>query len=875
MRIATITKRITITLLLGLFLTPSALASLGLGEARVQSFLGQNLDVDITLVHSGEASLESLEVAVASLEDHARLGIPTDALALELDVVLDRRVTPPMIRLRSARAVESPFVQVLVDARWASGRILREYTLFIDPPTVPVAPPIRRQTDSTVTAPAPEVDRPVEPAPVAQPSPEAAERPVEPAPEEPAGIVEPAPGPVQDSGQEPAAVSGPLVVERGDTLWSIAANWRPEGSLSMHQAMLAIFDANRAAFMDDNINRLRRGARLILPAASDARAIPAAEATRRFLEQTRAWESGQAAPALVSAERLEEPGVVDEPMTAPAEEAISPEPAAQEAEPDTADAELGRGSEVDPVEEEQAASPAEDAVDVDTAQPRLELTPPDEDVMAEMSVLASEREELSERLSALESEVVRDGLATPEIESLVDQARQAIDSADVGGMMVASEDLARLEEQLREARQAREMEPAPDIAEPAVAPSTASPPESPAVGTGPSLLERWLVPALGGVGALLLIVALLVLRRRRAAAAEGQALDEADPPEPKRRVDSGPAVPVHENQAAASSEVDDAEAALIGILGRDEDEGDDEPDQDLVSPRDRTSLATEGFVPQAADDDAPDLAELSNRLESESSGKQASQPSRPETLDLDEEDYEALFASDEDHAGELDTVPEDGEPLTLDFEMPEQEPEQDAEELVEELQEPDAGSSGQTGGERSAADLDEPASGPGDMEGPGQSPESVADFDFGEQTPEASFAADGEESPDFSGEPSPFSLEDAERSELQNLREPDLTASDPEDEEWFALGDDEEQSTPEVLESDALANEPRDDASADMPDEPAAVLSDEDAEVKLDLARAYISMEDADSARSLLEEVINDGSSSHQEQARKLLDSLP
>ncbi|MEE4295754.1 MAG: FimV/HubP family polar landmark protein [Wenzhouxiangella sp.] len=869
MRIVNTTKRITVTLLAGFFLTQSALASLGLGEARVQSFLGQNLDVDITLMHSGEASLESLEVAVASLEDHARLGIPTDALALELDVVIDRRVTPPIVRLRSARAVESPFVQVLVDARWASGRILREYTLFIDPPTVPVAPPIRRQADSMDAAPESEVARPVEPAPAAQSSPPRPERPAERAPDEPTEVVEPDPGPVESS----AEVSGPLVVENGDTLWSIASNWRPDSSLSMHQAMLAIFDANPAAFMDDNINRLRRGARLIMPAAADARAIPAGEATRRFLEQTRAWESGQAAPAVVAAEPIGQPEPVDEPTPEPAEEAASAESEGQEAASDGAEAEPGDESNVEPVEQELPAAAAEDAMDVDASQPRLELTPPDEDVMTEMSALAYEREELSERLSVLESEIARDGLATPEIDNLVDQTRQAIDSADVGGMMVASEDLARLEEQLREARQAREMETAPEIAEPAVAPSTAAAVEPAAADSSPSMAERWLGPVLGGVGLLLLMVALLVLRRRRAAVAEDQAVAESDPPETKGIVEPEPAAPVQDQAAAASSEVDDAEAALMGILGRDEDEEDDQRDRGLDSTRDRTSLATEGFVPQAADDDAPDLAELSNRLESDSSKSEASAPSRPETLDLDDEDYESLFASDEDNGADAESVPEDGEPLTLDFEMPEEGPEQEAEELGQILEEDRAEASGETPGELSTAEPTKGTSELTDLEGQDESSEAVADFDFGEEINEEPVATNLEESGDFSEEPSPFSLEDAESPAQQNLQESDVAASDSEEKEWFALGDDEPANS-EIVEADGFAEEVPEDVNEDMPAGAVAALSDEDAEVKLDLARAYISMEDADSARSLLEEVINDGSSSHQEQAKKLLDSL-
>ncbi len=867
MRIVSTTKRITITLLLGLFLAQTALASLGLGEARVQSFLGQNLDVEVTLVHSGESSLESLEVAVASLEDHARLGIPSDALALGLDVVLDRSVSPPIIRLRSMRPVESPFVQVLVDARWSSGRILREYTLFIDPPAVPVAPPILRTVETLDAEPEPETPGAAEPASTAQPAQPSSETLAERDQEEPPASAEPT--------AQPPSESEPRVVESGETLWSIASSWRPESSLSMHQAMLAIFDANPAAFMDDNINRLRRGARLVLPTAADARAIPSGEATRRFLEQTRAWESAQAIAAPVSSEPSAE---VPAPEPTPEPE---PESIVEDTDPAEADADPADSLDQDRMaEEEPAAAGLEESMDPEAAQPRLELTPPDEDVEAEMAALASERERLTDRLESLESEIARDGLATPEIDSLVDQARQAIDSADVGGMMVASEDLARLEEQLREARQARASESVPEITEPEAAQPEVVEPEPTAASSSPTLVERWLGPALGGVGALLLITALLVLRRRRAAAAGA-----GEDPETTGAGGSEPAAPVADDDAVDRPEAEDAEAALMGILGRDEDdeeqgEKDDkqiELDEGTGSSRDRTSLATEGFVPEAADDHAPDLAELSNRLESEdATTDEASTPSSPETLDLDDEDFDALFASDEGNESDTDAVPEDSEPLALDFEMPEREPEQEGDELggsdefdAETSAEAAAGQAGET----PPAKADESVSESAGMDDNGESSD-FDDFDFGEATSEASIAPESTEGVDSTDEFSHFSLDDSEDAQAKSSQESDDQAQASEDKAWFGLGDEDPLAESQPTDVEATTDEGQFDGDDELAGEPGAELSDEDAEVKLDLARAYISMEDGGSARSLLEEVINDGSSSHQEQARKLLDSL-
>src|SRR5690625_5253995 len=129
--------------LLGLILYPAGgLQALGLGEARVESWLGQPLDVTVGLLDVDRDEAESVRVVPASLADFERLGIPSEALGLGLEVEVDRRATPPQVRVRSRHSANDPIVRLLLDARWSSGRVLREYTLFLDPPTTPSAPPV-------------------------------------------------------------------------------------------------------------------------------------------------------------------------------------------------------------------------------------------------------------------------------------------------------------------------------------------------------------------------------------------------------------------------------------------------------------------------------------------------------------------------------------------------------------------------------------------------------------------------------------------------------------------------------------------------------------------------------------------------------------
>jgi pilus assembly protein FimV len=889
MRTVTMIKSTAIILFAGLGLCQMAWASLGLGEARVQSFLGQNLNVEIALVGSEVGSLDSLQVVVADADDYSRLGVPVDALALGLSVTLDPSVDPPVIRLRSSRAMEDPFAQVLIDARWSSGRILREYTLFIDPPAVPVAPPIRRAPEpepASAEAPAEVPPPPADVEATAEterlPEPVAAEAPQEPpladSPEAVPAETDDVSVPLASDSTGPASV----VAQNGDTLWSIAADWRP-ADLTMHQAMMALFDRNPDAFMDDNINRLRRGARLALPRANEARVLPRAEATRRFQEQIRAWEAARAAssPAVLESAPEATPAPVTEPPPQP-EPVVEPEAVeeptdavAEVAEPPIPEEEATFEEDA-PADQTAAASNNQPVAAEPPAQPRLELTPPDEDELAETAAIAAERDRLTEQLNELQAQITDEGLDNAEISALVDQARQAIESADAGGMMVASEDLARLEAQLREAREDRAAQQQAEQAA-AAASEPEAPSQSPEMVREPpavSFLERWMWPLVGVAGGLVLLMTLLGIRRRRTADADEPAVSGKTPAasdnQPKPSADDT------RDDAVANAGNDeseaDAEAALMGILGRADDE-----QEDRAAAMDSESDGEEAAAPDH--DEAPDLAKLSNRLEAEDhESESASSASKiedfeddsapqsaaknPQTLSLEDEDYEALFASDNDSGQDVADVEEEPGHLTLDFELPEDDAD---EEMVSGLDE-------------AARDLDsDPTESPDDDEsaaGVFSLAESDSDLEVDGNGNVLSEAGVDESDPDELGAGlAPFELDDAQGDATSADQPPE---GHGDEKEWFALDDDEQPAETSAVEPSEMPEDPDNQTSEteEAPMEEPAALADEDAEVKLDLARAYISMEDPDSARVLLEEVASDGSPSHREQAQKLMDSL-
>lgn len=837
-----------------LAVSTSAVAGLGLGEARVDSFLGQNLEARITLLQPSQSALESLEVSVASTEDHARLGVPTEALALGLDLVLDDSVDPPILRLRSRRPANDPFLQVLVNVRWSSGRMLREYTLFLDPPAVPVAPTVRRREEAAPEAP-PEA------------APETAERPA----------AAPEPAPTARTEPEPSAPvpDDEVVVQRGQTLWAIASNWRPDPSLTMNQAMVAIFERNPEAFINNNVNRLRQGARLSMPEAAAARNIPAAEATRRMQEQTEAWQAG-------TDPRPAAPDPQPEPVPEPVEPA---EPEAAETEP------------VDPVpveDEAPAETEAAEPVVEAAAEPRLELVPPDEDIVAEAAALGAERERLSRRLDSLEAEAASEGLESPEIATLADSIRQAIDSADAGGLLVASEDLAVFEQQLREARLAREAEQ-PPVQEPEPAPATEPAPRAPAA-TPDGFLDRWLWPLVGGAAGLVLLMVLLALRRRwasQAAETEPEPVPAQQPSAPatvapaplpeqpaaEEDVPTDDALPRAEESAGQKDRGQDGDAALAGILGR-SDAPEPSPIPEQAEDNDRA----------VADDEAQDLAELSNRLDP---GEGERQKTADDELTLEDEDLDALFAEPEEPAGQpASEAAEDHEPLTLDFDLPEFEPEPAPE------PEPDKGSV-ESGGADSDADPALPdftvQPSPGDFtREDAEISEPESSDDMASEDPLATLLDDDDTPETDDRVQSGLSIEQTDEVSGDKAFEADDDSDDDGTLEDFVSALDEE-SPDEVPDSEVPAdtNSPwldldetpaAEQAGADEDEQapsdtesgvPDAQLSDEDAEVKLDLARAYLSMEDPESARVLLEEIMTDGSDAQREQAQKLIDQLP
>ncbi|MBP6514813.1 MAG: hypothetical protein KA224_06505 [Steroidobacteraceae bacterium] len=250
-----------------LLLAPQAAMALGLGDIRLNSSLNEPLAAEIDLVAATPEEVSALQAKLASRDLFQRYGLDRpqflDSLQFRVGKGRDGR---SVLIVRSTAAITEPFVTFLVEASWSSGRLLREYTLLLDPP---VYAPGELAKGAAVSAPV--VSAPAAPRAPTAPAPVSGEPVAAPPPVTPASVARP----------------GTVTVRRNDTLAGIAHQLAPSRG-ETNQMIVALYRANPQAF-SGNINRLKAGAELRVPEASTVASIAAREAAREIAEQTAAW----------------------------------------------------------------------------------------------------------------------------------------------------------------------------------------------------------------------------------------------------------------------------------------------------------------------------------------------------------------------------------------------------------------------------------------------------------------------------------------------------------------------------------------------------------------------------------------------------------
>ncbi len=253
--------------------------ALGLGDLSVKSSLNQPLEAEISLLEVRDLTSVEIKSQLASPEDFSKAGVGREFFltGLKFTPVLNAN-GKSVIRVTSANPVKEPYLNFLVEVLWPNGRLLREYTILLDPPLYTPQQVVYAPRSATVARSArPET-------PVQQPT------------SRPAAAAAPAQmARSQAATRSTNALQGSdYRVQRNDTLWDIAA--RVGGSSAVHQTMLAIQDLNPNAFIDGNINRMKSGQVLRLPTEQDINRRSRVEAIGQVAEQNNQWKTGREKP---------------------------------------------------------------------------------------------------------------------------------------------------------------------------------------------------------------------------------------------------------------------------------------------------------------------------------------------------------------------------------------------------------------------------------------------------------------------------------------------------------------------------------------------------------------------------------------------------
>ncbi|MHB1113561.1 MAG: type IV pilus assembly protein FimV, partial [Acidovorax defluvii] len=240
--------------------------ALALGRITVQSALGEPLRAEIDLPQITPAEADTLRATTASPEVFRAQGMEFNPAVNNLRVQLQRRPDgTAVLRLSSDRPVNDPFVDLVLDATWGSGHIVRSYTMLFDPPAL-------RRAAPTVTA-APQISVPSAKAQAGA------------APRVSAAPASTPPRNTPAASPRTAPADG-VTVQPGDTAGRLANAYRP-ASVSLDQMLVALMRANPDAFIQGNVNRVKAGAVLQMPDEATALATPVGEARQVLAAQSR------------------------------------------------------------------------------------------------------------------------------------------------------------------------------------------------------------------------------------------------------------------------------------------------------------------------------------------------------------------------------------------------------------------------------------------------------------------------------------------------------------------------------------------------------------------------------------------------------------
>ena len=283
-----------ISLAICLAAMPFAADAAGLGKLTVVSGLGEPLSAEIELLSTTPEELSSLTAAIAPEEAYNVQGVERTAIHNAIKIEVAKKADgKPILKITTRQPVSDPFLDMLIQVDWSTGRLLREYTVLLDPPGYATQTAASPQSPATTSIGGTEED-------VSKLPPLQEQVPLNGATESRSGKssgkkksagakVAPVVSDSSESGESASSPSDHTTV-RGDTLSTIALQNKIEG-VSLDQMLVGLYRANKDAFVGGNMNRLKVGQIVRIPGPEELQSISRAEASQEVKVQTADWQA--------------------------------------------------------------------------------------------------------------------------------------------------------------------------------------------------------------------------------------------------------------------------------------------------------------------------------------------------------------------------------------------------------------------------------------------------------------------------------------------------------------------------------------------------------------------------------------------------------
>lgn len=474
-------------------LAPWFAEAAGLGKLTVLSALGQPLRAELD-IGATKDEVAGMTARLAPQDAFKQAGVDFATVLLDLRFSVEKRANgQSVVKVSSAKPINEPFLDFLVELNWPAGRLVREYTFLLDPPEITAGQASRPVADAriveTVRGGGAAEDRPASVRGAAS---------------------RPAPSPkVAAEPKKTAENNGTRIVRQGETLRKIADENKYDG-VSLEQMLVGLFQSNPDAFIGQNVNRLKSGAILNIPEKSAVEAVSPNEAKKIYVAQAADWNAYRQKLAASTAKTPAK----DETSGAQASAGKITAKVEEKAAPAEQSKDQLKVARTDAAAKGAAAAKATEAADQIAKDKALKEA---QDRMATLEKNVNELQKLLEmknqKLAELQqAPVKKEEPKAPEVVKPVEAPKPA----EVAKPAPAVEEAPKPVEPPKVVEETKPVEPVKPVEPPKLEekPKVVAPPPAPAPIVEESLLDDPL-PLIGGGGILALLAGYFLFKRRR------------------------------------------------------------------------------------------------------------------------------------------------------------------------------------------------------------------------------------------------------------------------------------------------------------------------------------------------------------------------